>query len=89
MVDDLLVYNGTLKKYDPNQEVNYQLIYVADRDSTDDDISTSLRGDSQDVVYMNDSKPSSENTANVPPDETLRPFTCISPFNRTLSSQSQ
>ncbi|CAH0564254.1 unnamed protein product [Brassicogethes aeneus] len=88
LVDDLIIYNGTLKKYDPTSKDNSQIITLSDSDATDDDAISSLRS-LQDVLLLNESAAETPKQKIVPPDEALRPFTCVNPFNRSFSSNSQ
>ncbi|KAJ8975303.1 hypothetical protein NQ317_011645 [Molorchus minor] len=82
LVDDLLVFNGTLNKYNGDTENTSQIIdlYESDRLLYDE------KSNSQEVVLLDEAPKNADGSLSA--DQTLRPFTCISPYNRQFTSHS-
>nr|CAH7727082.1 unnamed protein product [Callosobruchus chinensis] len=80
LMDDLLLCTGTLRKYDENEPEQIVNMLDADQPSFDENIMNPV------VVLLDETKKNTESMLSVDP--ALRPFTCISPYNRRYTSQS-
>ncbi|XP_018566362.1 protein KIAA0556-like [Anoplophora glabripennis] len=82
LLDDLLVCCGTLEKYDCEENASQ----IIDLNESDHIVCDEKRHD-QDIILL-DEKPQGETGGSASADPTLRPFTCISPYNRGFTSYS-
>ncbi|KAJ8953940.1 hypothetical protein NQ318_019182 [Aromia moschata] len=83
LVDDLLVLNGTLVKCDGTNETSCQIVDLNENDCMPCD----EKSNGSDVVLLNESTKTATG-GSLSADPALRPFTCISPYNRELTSHS-
>ncbi|KAK4874619.1 hypothetical protein RN001_013979 [Aquatica leii] len=90
LVDDLLVYNGILDKYVKRNGVpSYRsIIFTDDKKTLEQEVNTYIRQTSykQEVVLMDDNRIAT--VGSLPnPDQTLRPFTSVNPFDKGYLTQ--
>ncbi|CAH1968947.1 unnamed protein product [Acanthoscelides obtectus] len=80
LIDDLLICTGSLRKYNENEPEQIVNLMDADQPSFDENMINPV------VVLLDETRKDAENLLSVDP--ALRPFTCISPYNRKFTSQS-
>ncbi|KAF5285880.1 hypothetical protein FQA39_LY04341 [Lamprigera yunnana] len=85
LVDDLLVYNGILEKYVKRIGVPAyrSVIFTDDKRTLEQEINTYIRQSSykQEIILLDENRTAT--VGSLPnPDQTLRPFTSVSPFEK-------
>ncbi|XP_031353180.1 protein KIAA0556-like isoform X2 [Photinus pyralis] len=90
LVDDLLIYNGILEKYvKRNGFPSYRsIVFTNDKKTLEQEIHTYIRQSSgkQEVILLDDNRTAT--VGSLPnPDQTLRPFTSVSPFDKSYTTQ--